>query len=364
MITRAHASSICVAALVALVVSSASSRAATFPDAQAYRYTRAMAKNKAYTAVFEPYTDPGSASQAGYYWCDDDAYTPTCTSRTPKEGVDCSSLVYKVWNMPDPSMMGDACFRPWIANDTYYASASCNADGYGSWDFADGCAGGCPVQCTVGPTRSECLRSSVTVSAMMAMAHKADAPNGHVALIYTVGDGTSMDGRDTFINSLIDGGSAYDGETSGEASSLRTVGRNTYNAWLLAFNDYRLTPDWHLIDRGDWGDGFMCPNSCNCKCANGAAFGNVPIPKSDTYCGFTVCGNDNQLYQCSGNTWWAIGGGPCNSKCVGGFDYLGHPINPDYTYIGYRACGGWNDPPNRIFTCSATGWVDTGAPCP
>ncbi len=97
-----------------------------------------------------------------------------------------------------------------------------------------------------------------------------------------------------------------------------------------------------------------------CSCGGGATIGNKPIPASDTYCGFEVCGGDDQLYACQSDGWHGMGGSPCNCSCAGGTDSHGNAIKPEYTYCGYSVCGA----DHQHYVCGGGGWVGQQDVCP
>ena len=92
----------------------------------------------------------------------------------------------------------------------------------------------------------------------------------------------------------------------------------------------------------------------NCGCGGGTSYWGQSIPAGDTWCGFKVCGLDNQLYTCGGS-WSGTGSYGCSScRCSGGYDYLGNEIDPDYTYCGFEVCGS----DHKMYRCTTGGQWD------
>ncbi|GAB4184689.1 MAG: hypothetical protein Tsb002_07900 [Wenzhouxiangellaceae bacterium] len=86
---------------------------------------------------------------------------------------------------------------------------------------------------------------------------------------------------------------------------------------------------WQNTGQGPCGDG-EANNACSfdldaCTCPNGAVYdpaypSGIPIPVDSTYCGMTVCGADNQYYECNGGGWQALGNGPCAGASTSDLD--------------------------------------------
>ncbi len=128
---------------------------------------------------------------------------------------------------------------------------------------------------------------------------------------------------------------------------------------------------------GDWVRGYneyyaACrtappppPPPPTCRCANGTDYWGRAIDPSTTYCGFRVCGRDNQNYECRSTGWAAIGGSPCATlpptcRCTNGTDYWGVAVDPNQTFCGFRVCG--RD--DQYYECRSTGWAAIGgSPC-
>lgn len=51
-----------------------------------------------------------------------------------------------------------------------------------------------------------------------------------------------------------------------------------------------------------------CSSASSCMCFYGADFNSTSIDPASTYCGYRVCGADNQYYECGAQGWRALGG--------------------------------------------------------
>ncbi len=108
--------------------------------------------------------------------------------------------------------------------------------------------------------------------------------------------------------------------------------------------------------------GGSCGGPAGCRCEGGSDFWGQPVDPDATSCGFQVCGGDDQLYECTAAGWDPIGGSPCSGsgcRCHFGVDANGNPIDPASTYCGYRVCGA----DDQFYECTASGWDPQGGPC-
>ncbi|MCB1054385.1 MAG: M23 family metallopeptidase [Acidobacteria bacterium] len=108
-----------------------------------------------------------------------------------------------------------------------------------------------------------------------------------------------------------------------------------------------------------------------CTCSWGADSNGSPIPDSNTFCGYQVCGGDFQFYGCFSFGWGALGkvnGNDCSSPepldsgctCYGGVRYGGSSIDPSETFCGMQVCGA----DNQYYSCQSGGWAfEGGGPC-
>ncbi len=127
--------------------------------------------------------------------------------------------------------------------------------------------------------------------------------------------------------------------------------------WVRGYYDYQ--------DSFPSGCGSTPPPSPSCSCSGGSDYWGNAINPASTYCGYTVCGGDNQNYECTSTGWASRGGSPCagsptSCTCTGGTDYWGHAIDPASTYCGLDVCGA----DNQIYECTTSGWQSRGgSPC-
>ncbi|MDY7095500.1 MAG: Vps62-related protein [Acidobacteriota bacterium] len=103
----------------------------------------------------------------------------------------------------------------------------------------------------------------------------------------------------------------------------------------------------------------------SCTCYYGSDYHGNPIDPAETYCGYQVCGADDQYYECTSGGWQAIGGGPCGTPpdrcaCSGGTSYDGTVVSSDATFCGMQVCG----LDENLYECRPSGWHGIGGgPC-
>lgn len=117
---------------------------------------------------------------------------------------------------------------------------------------------------------------------------------------------------------------------------------------------------WHLYNDAN-AEGFVCgapPPSPSCSCAQGRYHNGEIIPTELTYCGFSVCGMDDNVYTCGEGDVWVQTGQTCGARecqCAHGRHQDGTLIDADNTECGFRVCG----MSDTWWSCEPQGWVES-----
>jgi len=150
---------------------------------QALTWGRTEAKSFVSGAQYEPYVLTGG------WWSDDNIpTTPANFGNTRSEGVDCSGLVFKAWQMS--TTIGSTSFELRNAYDDVHGP-------YQAASFYGGCSGACSTVCQAGSGTCP-YTSTNTMDAFAVLKGNAGFTENHIGLIYS----ELSNGQDSIIQAI------------------------------------------------------------------------------------------------------------------------------------------------------------------